>query len=135
MAAKLHFVGHRITELQLHIGDQFQQAGSEHFDQTVDVRNNVDTANRRIEVIITCEVGARSGNFRVLIKIKGHFQGDADVEEPLLTKFASQNAPAILFPFARAAVASITAQANVPVMYLATVNFAESPPPSRIAPQ
>jgi preprotein translocase subunit SecB len=135
MAAKLHFVGHKITDLELHIADRFQQTESEHFEQSVNVQNNIDTANKRIEVIITCEVNARSKNFKVLIKIKGLFQGDQDVEEPLLTKFASQNAPAILFPFARAAVASLTAQANVPVVYLATVNFAQlKPEEEKLAP-
>ena len=128
MAAKLHFVGHRITDLQLHIADHFQRTTPEQFEQTVDVRNNIDKINKRIEVTIRCTVNARSENFRISIEIKGLFQGDQDVEEPLLTKFASQNAPAILFPFARATVASITAQANVHVVDLASVNFVQLKP-------
>jgi preprotein translocase subunit SecB len=134
MAAKLHFVGHRITDLDLHVSDEFQRTGQEQFDQTVDVQNNIDTANKRIEVSINCSVSARSGNFRATIVIRGLFQGDQDVEEPLLTRFASQNAPAILFPFARATIASLTAQANLPVMYLATVNFAAGPQPTALGP-
>lgn len=127
MAAKLHFVGHRITDLEFHVSDQFQRTGHEQFDQTVDVQNNIDTANKRIEVSMKCTVDARSGNFKAMVHLKGLFQGDQDIHEPLLTKFATQNAPAILFPFARATVASLTAQANIPVMYLATVNFADGP--------
>lgn len=134
MAAKLNFIGHRITDIMLHIADQFQQSGPENFDQTVDVKNNIDTAQKRIEVTIACKVSARSGNFNVSVTIKGLFQGDLDIDEQLLTKFANQNAPAILFPFARATVASLTAQANVPVIYLATVNFAEAAPQKLVPP-
>lgn len=71
--------------------------------------------------------------FELHISIVGHFaliEGNGEISEEQKNSILKNNTVAILFPFLRAIVASVTANANIPSLVLPIMNFAENTPKS-----
>jgi preprotein translocase subunit SecB len=117
------FLGYRISKIDCMIQDGFGKE-PEKISQTIDIENNFSTENHRlVEVVLNINVKSESGNLIFFLKIKGGFQASNEMTDDLFKILSKQNAPAILFPFARSIITSYTAQANIPPVILPTVNF------------
>jgi len=118
------FLGYRISKIDCMIQDGFGKE-PEKISQTIDIENNFSTENHRlVEVVLNINVKSESGNLTFFLIIKGGFQASNEMTDDLFKILSKQNAPAILFPFARSIITSYTAQANIPPVILPTVNFA-----------
>lgn len=63
--------------------------------------------------------------FEICVELTGHFQAEfTDESEKVRQQLTNQNTVAILFPFLRATVASLTLAANIPPVLLPVINLA-----------
>lgn len=74
------------------------------------------------ELTLAATVKDDRGDFELFLKIIGYFKSD-NADEESLNKFMAFNAPAILFPYVRSYVSSLTAQAGITPVLLPTVNL------------
>ena len=121
--SQFNFLGYRISKFSCEISDNFGRE-KESFSQTIEVKDNFDKKdNRFVEVIMSLDVKTKSKTFLFSLEIKGAFKASKKMTDELFVKLSKYNAPAILFPFARALIASCTAQANIPAVVLPIINL------------
>jgi preprotein translocase subunit SecB len=121
--SEFKFLGYRISFIECNIQDNFGKQ-PEKISQSINIENNFSIENSKfVEVVLNVEVKSESNNFSFKLKIKGGFQASNEMSDDLFKNLAKNNAPAILYPFARSIITSYTAQANIPPVILPTVNF------------
>lgn len=121
--SKFRFLGYRISKIECIIEDNFD-IKKNIFDQSIQVQIKYDKDDDCfVEVVLNIDVKSSDKAFSFFMIIKGGFKREKDMPTELFYVMARQNAPAILFPFARAIITSYTAQANIPPVILPLVNF------------
>lgn len=121
--SQFKFIGYRISKIECLIEDDFG-IENESISHQIDIENNFDVSDPRlVEVVLNIQVKSESNKFRFYLKIKGGFKADGEMSEEIFKLLAQQNAPAILFPYARAIITNYTAQANISPVILPAVNF------------
>ena len=125
--AKISFKGYKCTEL-------FFKASEEYIDGKLphDVNLNIDKkvkksslSNNDFELNLILEISSKDDDTNIRCSFLGYFCCDIEISKGFLeTSFASINAPAILFPFIRAYVSTITINAGLNPIILPTINFA-----------
>ena len=98
-------------------------------------RKLIDLGDNKYDFLVSVEIAPSDDDpapFELYVAITGHFiLNEADNEPPntdLKESILRKNTAAILFPFLRAIVASITVNANIPSLVLPVLNFAEDIP-------
>jgi preprotein translocase subunit SecB len=120
--SEFRFLGYRISKIECNISDTFGSE-KENIKQEINIENNFNENKFFVEVVLNITIKSDSDNFYFFLKIKGGFQAETGMNEDQFKILSAQNAPAILFPFARAIITNYTAQANIPPIILPTVNF------------
>lgn len=121
----LRFIDFTVNDIQYQINHDFKE-------QNVNVKFNVfrdveyvDDENNTMLVSLTVSVfeDAKENNYPFSLKINltGVFELD-DIHESERESFAEVNAVAILFPYIRSLISTITANANVPPLILPPIN-------------
>lgn len=123
----MNFHGYKITDFVFRVGDTFTP-GNERFSQTFNIQfGELNEPKDHFEEIIECILVTEDRDFEIRVTIKGLFSIDQPLEEGSeLLKMCQTNAPAILFPILRAAIASFTSQAGIRSVLLPLVNFQEA---------
>jgi preprotein translocase subunit SecB len=99
-------------------------------DEKLDVKVLVEKSTNKIIVELSFNTTAKEGDekiFNLSAGYKGVFVYTPLTEPQLITSFAKINAPAIIYPFLRASIASITLAVGVPPMALPVINFTKFP--------
>ncbi len=98
-------------------------------------RKLIELGDNKYDFIVSVKIAPSKDNpapFELYVAITGHFILNEADNEPLNTDLKEsilrKNTAAILFPFLRAIVASITVNANIPSLVLPVLNFAEDIP-------
>jgi preprotein translocase subunit SecB len=124
--SEFRFLGYRISFIECNIQDDFGKQ-PEKISQSINIENNFTTENNKfVEVVLNIDVKSEANNFSFKLKIKGGFQASDEMPDELFKNLSKQNAPAILYPFARSIITSYTAQANIQPIILPTVNFTDN---------
>lgn len=117
------FLGYRVTEFNLKIGDKFGEK-PEQIRNNIEIQQRFSTENKRLlEIVLNIRTESDSKELSLFFSIRGGFKASDDMSDKTFNKLAMQNAPAILFPFARSIIASCTAQANIAPIFLPIVNL------------
>ena len=125
--SKLHFMGYEVNTLQFklnkdskdvaefQIAPSFSKEVTDNGDETYDVRLTVAIETTKEKPML----------FDLLVDITGHFALANDAgDEKFRNHLINQNTVAILFPFLRTIVASLTTTANVSALMLPIINLA-----------
>ena len=121
--SEFKFLGYRISKIHSEITNNFGKE-KEIFSQSIKIEDRFDKKNNRfVEVIMNIDVKTKSKSFEFSVQIRGVFQASNEMPDNTFKNLAKYNAPAILLPFARALIASCTAQANIPAVVLPTINL------------
>lgn len=124
-ASEFKFLGYRVTKVLFDLKDEYFQFSEHRIKQSIDIHQRFHTENKRfVEVGLDIKVGDERGFIVLTVSIKGGFEANPDMPEETFKGLYTVNAPAILYPFARAIVTTYTAQANMPPIVLPAVNFA-----------
>lgn len=125
--SKFQFIGYRISNIHFDLRDDYNP----NINENMELNTNIDAEQkffnedkRLVEVTLKIDVNSQNESLKFSLIIKGGFKADADMSDNMFEKMSKINAPAILYPFARAIITSYTAQANVTPIILPTVNFA-----------
>lgn len=90
--------------------------------------NRTESSSNLIEVTlgvkVTMESKDKTQKMKVSAKMVGIFQTVGEAPLEAITNFSNINGPAIVFPFVREVIASLTMKANIPPLLLPTMNFA-----------
>lgn len=118
------FLGFRVPEFSMEVKDPYLLGQSIKNDLSVNVQNNFSKENNRfVEVYLGIKIINSEGYLKINFTIKGGFLADSEMSEEVFKQMYSINAPAILFPYARAIISSITSQAGIPQVILPLMNF------------
>jgi preprotein translocase subunit SecB len=128
--SKLIFEGFWLEEVMFKGNDSFSFAQPVRLDY--DIRKGiVDQDIDQSRAIVAIEYDAFTGQpleqvpFHLRLRAIGSFriETEEDISPELRCALLNQNAPAILFPFVRASIASITAAANYPPVIVPVLNI------------
>ncbi|MBR0501933.1 MAG: protein-export chaperone SecB [Paludibacteraceae bacterium] len=121
--AKFRFKGYKIVES--HISTNPEEEASQNlnveFEQTIGV--NEEGHNMRLEMI----ANINDENKMLVIKVKalGFFEFDSDLNPEEKEIFFRTNAPAILFPYLRAYITTLSSLSGVKPVILPTLNMSQ----------
>jgi len=79
--------------------------------------------NKIFQLTLQVQVSEKNERFKASVEAVGFFQFPDDVNKDLLTTFFYTNAPAILFPYVRAYISSLTALSGMEAVNLPTINL------------
>lgn len=122
---EFRFLGYRITSYSFQVRDGFDSSARD-ITQEINIQKKTSPESpRTVDIKLFVGVTAKDASLELKIELVGKFQAHPEMPENLFEKISNQNAPAILYPFARAFIASMTAQANIPPIILPIVNLSK----------
>lgn len=95
---------------------------NEGIDIQIELDASVKSDSSDAEVVLTVDLRDQNDNFTLHLKIVGYFEARGVAKEEK-NKFIALNAPAILFPYVRAYVSTMTSQAGIMPIVLPTINL------------
>lgn len=93
---------------------------------SIEFSRHGSTENNLFSLRLTVEIFDNNKNLKIVVDTISFFEYDSDLDEKAKNAFFTQNGPAILFPYIRAYITSITSLAGLSPIYLPTINFAQS---------
>jgi preprotein translocase subunit SecB len=118
--AKFIFDSYLITKSSISIS---AKNVSRILDIQVDLDANIKDANNLIgEIIMSIAITDANKVLDLSVTIEGVFLGE-EITKENMNQFVAFNGPAILFPYLRAYLTSLTAQSGINPIVLPTVNF------------
>ena len=122
--SEFKFLGYRVSRINFELKDDFYSHPIGNFNQAIEIQQNFSQDNERfVEIILNIKITNEKETFNFTLSIKGGFEAIKEMPEELFKSLYTVNAPAILYPFARAIITTYTAQANIPPVILPAVNF------------
>lgn len=119
------FLGYRISKFNYQINDDYGNQ-KEPLLRELNISRILDDDNPKYaEIILGINIQSESKSLIISLEIKGGFIASDDMSEKLFNVLCFQNAPAILFPYARSIITSLTAQSNIVPIIMPIVNFVE----------
>ena len=125
--AKISFKGYKCIELVFSASDEYINGKLPN-----DVNLNIDkkakksaSSDNEFELNLILEISSKEDDTNIKCNFIGYFSSDNEISKSFLeSTFVSINAPAILFPFIRAYISTITINAGLNPIILPTINFA-----------
>ena len=118
------FLGFRVPEFSFEVKDPYFLGQNLKNNLSVNIQNNFSEENNRfVEVLLAIKVANDENYLKISLVIKGGFLADKDMPEDVFKQMYTVNAPAILFPYARAIISSVTSQSGIPQVILPLMNL------------
>lgn len=119
--AAFRFIGYKIVESSIKYNPDLSNIEN----LSVNIKNttgiNVDELKLRLELEL--EVKNESNDLNVVVKAIGIFEFDSNLSDKHKEIFFNSSAPAILFPYIRAYITSLTALSGIQPIILPTINL------------
>ncbi|MBP5456025.1 MAG: protein-export chaperone SecB [Paludibacteraceae bacterium] len=121
--AKFRFKEYKIVESQISTNpeEEASQNLNVEFEQTIGV--NEEGNNMRLEMI--ANINDENKVLVIRVKAQGFFEFDSDLNTKEKEKFFRTNAPAILFPYVRAYITTLSSLSGVKPVILPTLNMSQ----------
>ena len=121
--AQFRFAGYKISETIVKIDADVEPGKklSLHFQQKAGI--NEENNKMRFEFIVSAKDS--KGVVDIKITTIAFFEYDTSLNENQKKVFFMHNAPAILFPYVRAYISTLTAQSGIDTIILPTINFSK----------
>ena len=121
--AQFRFVNYRITESAIQI-DPEREPNDElevNFEQTIGVH---ETENR-MRLLLNTTITDKDSVLSMAVKAEGFFEFDSELDEEMKDDFFNTNAPAILFPYIRAYISTLSTLSGLKPIILPTLNLSQ----------
>lgn len=119
--AKFRFLNFRVLESNIKLSLDSDSSARLSVDFEQEFSENVE--ERKMKLELTSLIKDENGEVEISVKSCGFFEYDSDLDVPLKEKFFYQNAPAILFPYVRAYISTLTALSGINPITLPTLNL------------
>lgn len=118
--AKFRFKGYKILNSSISVkeGVKISSKLNINFEQTSGEHEN----GKEYRLKLVTSIEDENNALNIKIETIGLFEFDSDIEN-YKNVFFSQNAPAILFPYVRAYISTLTSLAGIPPVILPTLNL------------
>lgn len=117
--SSFQFIKYVVEDASIQINDSNI---SKRMNLNLKMQTNVREDSPACELSLMAELNDESSNLRIRVRLTGYFEAiDSDVTAR--DGFICRNAPAILFPYLRAYVSTLTAQSGIPAVIIPTVNL------------
>ncbi len=123
------FLGYKIPKVEMSVADDFCANRAEQIEIIDDfsLGYGIDPEEPRlVEVLLTVKLKDKNEKFSFIVQIKGGFMAHKDMPEELFKNLYTKNAPAILYPYARAIVSNYMVLANIPPYLLPLINLTKN---------
>lgn len=119
---KFQFLKYSIRKASIEIKaiDEINQSLDISFKKS-DVLDSDDSGLYKLELIVAIEDSSK--NLRIDIEAIGYFKFDENLKDEDKESFFNINAPAILFPYLRAYISTLTALSGINPIILPTINL------------
>ena len=119
--ARFRFVNYKIKESSIKISTDKQL--DPHINVKFDTSTGtiIDGHKMRLDLATTITNGNET--LTISVKAEGYFEFDNDITQELQDKFFKINAPAILFPYIRAYISTLTSLSGIETIILPTLNI------------
>lgn len=121
--AKFRLKDYRITKSNFEV-NPVNLSPSDNVGIEVKRENLLNESEHLFKLDMSVKVADKKGNINISVKIEGVFDFDTDLTEEQKNSFFDINAPAILLPFVRAYISSLTSLSGFSHIILPTINFA-----------
>ena len=119
--AKFRFLGYKILKSVIEIENK------EDLNQKMNVefngKNIIDNEDHKFNLQLDSRITNEDNSIIIEIVILGFFEFDSNLTEAQKKSFFDTNAPAILFPYVRAYVGSLTSLSGIKPIILPTINL------------
>lgn len=118
--AKFQLVNFLVSKSSIEIkSDQI----SEEFNFKFYPKGIVRTSSKKFELNIGLEIEDKNRQVKILLKVIGNYTFHPETETNELNNYFFVNAPAILFPYIRAYISSLTALSGISTVTMPTLNM------------
>ncbi len=121
--AKFRLKDYRITKSYFEVNPA-NISPSDNVGIEVKRENLLNESEHLFKLDMSVKVADEKGNINISMKIEGVFEFDRDLTDEQRNSFFDVNAPAILLPFVRAYISSLTSLSGFNHIILPTINFA-----------
>lgn len=121
--AKFRLKDYKITKSHFNINPQNISTTD---DVAIEIKreNLLSESDSLFKLDMYVNISDEKGNMNISTKIEGLFEFDSDLDETQKNNFFDINAPAILYPYVRAYISSLTSLSGFNHIILPTINFA-----------
>ena len=121
--AQFRFVNYRITKSAIQI-DPEREPNDElevNFEQTIGVH---ETENK-MRLLLKTTISDKDSVLSIAVEAEGFFEFDTELDEKMKENFFNTNAPAILFPYIRAYISTLSTLSGLKPIILPTLNLSQ----------
>lgn len=121
--AKFRFSGYKIIESSINIDPEKEvgQKMSVEFRQT----DGVEVGEHKMHLVLDAHVNDDANALEVHVKALGFFEFDDNLSEEMKAIFFKTSAPAILFPYVRAYISTLSSLSGIKPIILPTLNMSQ----------
>jgi preprotein translocase subunit SecB len=90
----------------------------------IEISKSIQDSELSVELTVDIKTGVgEKTDVEMLVKMVGQFTKSTEIDQIPVDRFAKVNAPAIIFPFVREHIASVSSKAGIPTILLPPINF------------
>ena len=121
--AQFRFVNYRINESAIKLDPEVEPSDEleVNFEQTIGVH---ETENR-MRLLLNTSIKDKNNALSIAVKAEGFFEFDEGLDEDMKDGFFNANAPAILFPYIRAYISTLSTLSGIKPIVLPTLNLSQ----------
>ena len=121
--AQFRFVNYRINESAIKLDPEVEPSDEleVNFEQTIGVH---ETENR-MRLLLNTSISDKNNALSIAVKAEGYFEIDEGLSEDMKEGFFNANAPAILFPYIRAYISTLSTLSGIKPIVLPTLNLSQ----------
>ncbi len=126
--AAIQFEHYMVNSLELSSNDLISFGSEKDLKLSLSTKVALNENNDKAQVTLACDISSSEPTpaFTLSITMVGYFGLQACVTSQEVQELYTKNMVAILFPYMRAVITTVTAAANIPSVVLPTINVAET---------
>lgn len=126
--AQIQLVSIQVSEVSLKTDVNFDPALTASNELKINLNHRAHTINEDKKIfLIEFNLSIASDRFTLKVVFKGMFSNSFEIDKDFLdSQFVTLNAPAIVFPFLRSFVTTLTSNAGYQPIILPAINFAKA---------
>lgn len=119
--AKFRFSGYKITDGHIQIDPD--RIANKQLNVTFDKTAGVNDGERKMRLLLVAKIVDDNNVINIQVKAEGYFEFDGDLSEEERSVFFNTSAPAILFPYVRAYISTLSSLSGITPVILPTLNL------------
>jgi preprotein translocase subunit SecB len=121
--AQFRFVNYRITESVIKLDPDVAPSDEleVNFEQTIGVHET----ETKMRLLLNTSITDKNNALSIAVKAEGYFEFDKGLDEEMKDAFFNTNAPAILFPYIRAYISTLSTLSGIKPIVLPTLNLSQ----------